>query len=130
MDVSYFILPSFYQRIFNLFPFFIITNNVINHFIHVQVYHQGKFIEVKFLSHRMCHFTFYILIGHYRWMSLCRQFDNIHSHTTWARTHENNSFLASLPVLRTSKNQFSIFEKIRKYYLFYMVCSHGNIDLT
>lgn len=44
--------------------FFAITNNVINHFTYVQVYHQEKFMEVEFLGQTM--WALYILIDHHR----------------------------------------------------------------
>ena len=59
--IFYFIKP--HQGILICWHFFAITNNVINHFTHVRVYHQEKFIEVKLLGQRM--WTVYILIDHY-----------------------------------------------------------------
>lgn len=44
-----------------MFPF---TNNIINHFTQMQVYHQKNFIELEFLSQRMR--AVYILIDYYR----------------------------------------------------------------
>lgn len=94
MDVSYFILPSSYQGIFNLFPFFAFTNNVINHFTHVQVYHQEKFIEVEFLGRRM--WTLYILIDHYR----CPFVDKLTTYTP--RQLGNNVWEWLLPRIPTN----------------------------
>ena len=89
------------SRDINLLPFFAITNNVINHFTHVRVYHQEKFIEVKYLGQRM--WTVYILIDHY----ICSSVDNLTTNPPirFGQTHVR---LTSLPASSSTFSSLTV----------------------